>query len=302
MSLPAARRLARRPQRLPSAFPCAAAAVPADCLPLRLLCTTGGASASAASARTTSSRSPGSPSLSSAPASAPASPLTSARRAFSTAAARLTRHRGPRGDRNANRGVSALRRTGLRPRQTLSVGKDGLPTPVFDAGKRARPEGDEDHGLWGFFGERRKCILTPEEMNAFGREWTVEELRRKSWEDLHGLWWVCARERNRIKTDSAERQRLQAGYGQFEADERYKTALRTQKNIRNALIERWYAWGSARQAARDDPEIVMYARKGEPAYKPSTSYEPEEAEDVEVKAEEVAPSQERKPQDQQPRA
>jgi large subunit ribosomal protein L47 len=58
---------------------------------------------------------------------------------------------------------------------------------------------------------------TPEEDIAFGRPWCVEELRGKSWEDLHALWWVCAKERNRIATESYERKRLDAGYGDSEA-------------------------------------------------------------------------------------
>jgi large subunit ribosomal protein L47 len=53
-----------------------------------------------------------------------------------------------------------------------------------------------------------------------GRPWTIQELREKSWEDLHCLWWVCTKERNRIATSNAERGRLQAGYGDWEADSR----------------------------------------------------------------------------------
>lgn len=53
-----------------------------------------------------------------------------------------------------------------------------------------------------------------------GRPWSIQELREKSWEDLHCLWWVCVKERNRIATSNLERKRLRAGYGDWESNER----------------------------------------------------------------------------------
>lgn len=53
-----------------------------------------------------------------------------------------------------------------------------------------------------------------------GRAWSIQELRQKSWDDLHRLWWVCAKERNRIATAKNERERLKAGYGEYESDNR----------------------------------------------------------------------------------
>jgi large subunit ribosomal protein L47 len=121
-------------------------------------------------------------------------------------------------DNNRQRGVSTARRTGLR--QPLSVSKTTLPKPVLDPSKRSEVEVDDDHGLWQFFHSKEKPMNTPEEDYEHGRPWCVEELRGKSWEDLHALWWICCKERNRIATEAFERKRLEAGYGEYESKRR----------------------------------------------------------------------------------
>jgi large subunit ribosomal protein L47 len=121
-------------------------------------------------------------------------------------------------DYNRERGVSTVRRTG--PRQPLSVSKNPLPKPVLDPTMRSKVNVDPDHGLWEFFHSKEKPMNTPEEDSEHGRSWSVEELRHKSWEDLHALWWACCKERNRIATENYERERLKAGYGSFEAQRR----------------------------------------------------------------------------------
>ena len=63
-------------------------------------------------------------------------------------------------------------------------------------------------------------MMEPDEEIAHGRAWTYAELAVKSFEDLHGLYWVAHRERNRINTSRKERGRVYAGYGDFEAESR----------------------------------------------------------------------------------
>jgi large subunit ribosomal protein L47 len=75
------------------------------------------------------------------------------------------RHSFPR-DRNRNRGVSALRRTG--PREPLSVSKLPLPQPVLDPSKRSKVLVDENHGLWQFFNRERTTLSKPEDDYAHG--------------------------------------------------------------------------------------------------------------------------------------
>lgn len=125
--------------------------------------------------------------------------------------------RRPNRDHNHQRGLSAIRRSG--PREFLSVSGLPLPKPVapeeFPAIKT-----DPKHGLWDFFYSREKPLNTPKEDGMHGRAWNVEDLRRKSWEDLHRLWWVCCKERNRIATGNAERKKGAYGYGDAESRER----------------------------------------------------------------------------------
>lgn len=138
---------------------------------------------------------------------------------FSTTAV-LEKKRYSRRDANPARGTSALRRTGLK-KQRLSVSHEPIPQPRLEG--RSAVEVDENHGLWGFFTKDKEVLEPPTTIVAHGRAWTVPELRMRDWDDLHRLWWVCVKEVNRINTMEAERVRVKAGYGEYEAQERRDT-------------------------------------------------------------------------------
>lgn len=80
---------------------------------------------------------------------------------------------------------------------------DNPPTP---------PTTDPNHGLYGFF-RNKKSVTAPKILSEhgtpllkwqliLGRPWTAEELRHKSWDDLHVLWYKCLLERNIIATEA----------------------------------------------------------------------------------------------------
>jgi large subunit ribosomal protein L47 len=98
---------------------------------------------------------------------------------------------------------------------------------------------------------------TLQTLTFVGRAWTVEELRRKSFHDVHKLWWNCLRENNRLLTEKYTRMQLRAGYGNHEAEKRIRAVHKTQKAIRQVLVERWDAWEDAREMAEEDPDIQV---------------------------------------------
>ncbi|KYK59427.1 50S ribosomal protein L4 [Drechmeria coniospora] len=171
-------------------------------------------------------------------------------------------------DNNASRGVSSLYGSG--PRENLSMSDVPLPKPRDFKPKIAM---DENHGLWGFFPSQGKLLWTPKETEEHGRPWAVEELRKKSWEDLHALWWVCCKERNMLATSKVELARGALGFGEREIEMRDEAVQKSMRAIKHALTERYYTWQDAVDVAKSDIEIDLESQDGQ-AYKPS-AYEDE---------------------------
>lgn len=98
----------------------------------------------------------------------------------------------------------------------------------------------DDHPLWQFFSDK-KYLRTPEELENVGEAWTVAQLRRKSFDDLHTLWYVCLKERNRLYRESRI---YQAWPGEMKDDpfEKVSDKIKTTMwRIRHVLSERYHS-------------------------------------------------------------
>ncbi|KAJ6136812.1 hypothetical protein N7497_012365 [Penicillium chrysogenum] len=177
----------------------------------------------------------------------------------------------PRRDKSKNRGVSAIHRTG--PRTPFVVSRWPLPKPVSPKDMQPR-ETDPNHGLWAFFPLTGNHYL-PQDMTT---PMVVLGLSKNSAKGIGRTSTVCGMYASGNETALPRRilrERIQAGYGGFESQERDKVIRSTMRNIKHVLRERWYAWEDAKR---------MYKR----GYRPENFYG---LEDVEVKQERVEEAQ-----------
>ncbi|XAR50148.1 hypothetical protein NMG60_11004402 [Bertholletia excelsa] len=70
---------------------------------------------------------------------------------------------------------------------------------------------------------------------VYGRSWKASELRLKSWDDLHKLWYVLLKEKNMLMT---QRQMLHAQNLRFPNPERIPKVRKSMCRIKHVLIER----------------------------------------------------------------
>eukprot|EP00123_Amoebidium_parasiticum_P019372 comp24795_c0_seq1/m.46883 comp24795_c0_seq1/g.46883 ORF comp24795_c0_seq1/g.46883 comp24795_c0_seq1/m.46883 type:complete len:144 (-) comp24795_c0_seq1:17-448(-) len=77
-----------------------------------------------------------------------------------------------------------------------------------------------------------------------GREWTASELRRKSFEDLHKLWYVLLKERNMLLTMQHDARMHRA---RIEEPDRMKKVRTSMNHIKVVLGERESALKEHRQ-------------------------------------------------------
>eukprot|EP00268_Persea_americana_P054300 TRINITY_DN6206_c0_g2_i2.p1 TRINITY_DN6206_c0_g2~~TRINITY_DN6206_c0_g2_i2.p1 ORF type:complete len:142 (-),score=38.66 TRINITY_DN6206_c0_g2_i2:330-755(-) len=70
---------------------------------------------------------------------------------------------------------------------------------------------------------------------VYGRSWKASELRLKSWDDLHKLWYVLLKEKNMLMT---QRQMLNAQNLRFPNPERVPKVRKSMCRIKHVLTER----------------------------------------------------------------
>ncbi|KAK6453812.1 54S ribosomal protein L4, mitochondrial [Scheffersomyces xylosifermentans] len=101
-----------------------------------------------------------------------------------------------------------------------------------------------DHPLWAFFPEGNKsesALRGSDEVELNSREWTFPELRRKSFEDLHRLWYLTLKERNILAREVRLAEALR--YSRTQQHEALDEKLVTvQKRIKQVLLERQVAY------------------------------------------------------------
>ncbi|KAJ3107954.1 54S ribosomal protein L4 mitochondrial [Phlyctochytrium bullatum] len=101
-------------------------------------------------------------------------------------------------------------------------------------------------GLLDFFDTEKGWIWRPEEKPT-GRAWTCAELRGKSFQDLHSLWWICIKEVNLLESQKVEARRFKRD---FPHDTRLKTVRKTMRNIKLVLWERRIAYLQAQAVVK----------------------------------------------------
>ncbi|CAK7913154.1 54S ribosomal protein L4, mitochondrial [[Candida] anglica] len=102
-----------------------------------------------------------------------------------------------------------------------------------------------NHPLWQFFpegSETETCFRPRAEIEHIkSRPWTMAELRRKSFEDLHTLWYTVLKERNALGREIRLAQAIQdPDFAQhIEIDDKL---VKVQKRIKVVLLERQTAF------------------------------------------------------------
>ncbi|KAI8907795.1 mitochondrial 39-S ribosomal protein L47 (MRP-L47)-domain-containing protein [Gorgonomyces haynaldii] len=107
-----------------------------------------------------------------------------------------------------------------------------------------------------------------------GRAWTKDELRGKSFDDLHTLWWQCLKENNKLESQKVEAKRFKLF---FPHQTRVRQVRDTMSRIKFVVWERRTAYLRAKALESGmDVEQVQRVGKSERKLKEMDSKKPVE--------------------------
>ncbi|KAJ7288306.1 mitochondrial 39-S ribosomal protein L47 (MRP-L47)-domain-containing protein [Mycena rebaudengoi] len=128
------------------------------------------------------------------------------------------------------------------------------------------PDLSMEHGLYGFFRvkadpglegqERFETFADPTQAQT-GRSWLASELRRKSFKDLHVLWYVLLRERNLLATQREEMRRLGVMSERVSNRPASARCRKSMARIKAVMNERRLAYDGAVVLAEKERESAM---------------------------------------------
>ena len=93
---------------------------------------------------------------------------------------------------------------------------------------------------------------------SVGRSWLASELRQKSFDDLHQLWFVLLKERNMLHTEKFIAKRKNQPMDHFERIQKVKVSMARLKTI---LSERSIEHKAALAKVSDESNVVEPAKK-----------------------------------------
>lgn len=106
-------------------------------------------------------------------------------------------------------------------------------------------------GFQDFFDVKAK----PDDIVTTGRAWTVPDLRRKSFDDLHKLWFVLYKERNLLLSEREKTRRNQRPVLKPE-ENRYTKVKRSMAGIKIVLNERKRIEGMIEKEGNEAVKVI----------------------------------------------